>query len=83
MNLVEVHQGKNCIMCHDLPEAERLTAVLTKRGIKVLLMVDREEMRDLKFKDIGRKKRFQAVHGKNRDAKGASLKRKNFSYKLE
>lgn len=40
MNLVEVHQGKNCIMCHDLPEAERLTAVLTKRGIKVLLMVD-------------------------------------------
>lgn len=40
MNLVEVHQGKNCIMCHDLPEVERLTAVLTKRGIKVLLMVD-------------------------------------------
>lgn len=83
MNLVEVHQGKNCIMCHDLPEVERLTAVLTKRGVRAILMVDKEEMRDLKYRDTDRKKRFQAVHGKNRDAKGASLKRKNFSYKLE
>lgn len=52
-------------MCHDLPEVEKLTAILIKRGVKVLLMADREEMRDLKFKDSDRKKRFQAVHGKN------------------
>lgn len=70
-------------MCHDLPEVEKLTAILTKRGVKVLLMADREEMRDLKFKDSDRKKRFQAVHGKNRNVKGASLKRRDFSYKLE
>ena len=82
-NPVQVHSGKNCLMCQNLQEVERLTAILHKRSIRTLLVVDKEAMRALKYSDVNRKKRFEAVHGKDRRAKGASLKKREFSYKME